>query len=76
MRVDVEYVATDRLLQLMFSFELGGARENTVWLDQVSVFPVAGSPGSQQGLTTVSLLPVAGTTLVTALRAASSAAAE
>ncbi|KAI0551481.1 hypothetical protein F4679DRAFT_582644 [Xylaria curta] len=40
----VDYITRDRLLQLMFSYGLDSAPGNTVWLDQVSIFPVNNPP--------------------------------
>ncbi|KAI1184498.1 hypothetical protein F5B17DRAFT_447021 [Nemania serpens] len=70
-RVEMDYTATDRLLQLSFAYVLGAARGNTIWLDQVAIFPSAVTypPGTGAGTSSLSSLPPT-TTLATAVRAA------
>ncbi|KAI1130001.1 hypothetical protein F5Y10DRAFT_138698 [Nemania abortiva] len=63
--VTMDYTTNDRLLQLSFSYELRAARNNTIWLDQVSIFP----PGVSQSPPPTSLfLQPPATTLATAVR--------
>ncbi|KAI0863454.1 hypothetical protein F4860DRAFT_522105 [Xylaria cubensis] len=42
--VFVDYITRDRLLQLTFSYGLESAPGNTVWLDQVAIFPGVVNP--------------------------------
>lgn len=72
-RIELDYTATDRLLQLSFAYVLGAARENTIWLDQVAIFPsgVTHPPdASSFSLLSSTAAAAAATTLATAVRAA------
>ncbi|KAI1162086.1 hypothetical protein F5B18DRAFT_673965 [Nemania serpens] len=70
-RVEVDYAATDRLLQLSFAYVLGAAPENTIWLDQVAIFPSAVThPPGASSFSSLSSAAPATTTLATAVRAA------
>ncbi|KAI0118283.1 hypothetical protein GGR51DRAFT_572280 [Nemania sp. FL0031] len=59
-----DYTTPDRLLQLSFSYALETAEENTIWLDQVSIFP----SGITHPPTPLSSSPPPATTFARAVR--------
>lgn len=71
-RVEMDYTTRDRLLQLTFSYELDAAAENTIWLDQVAIFPYDpfSPPVPVSIAPTPTPPPAAATTFARAVRAA------